>query len=371
MPRKAIVIFSGYNQRAIIAFLRYATEQGVPFHIVASSPDDPILLTSYAKDVAQIREKKDFSVAVIIPILKDLMVVKSLDELVILPSSEYLNRVILANREAFLDHNILIPLVEEDIYQKVSDKYTFRGLCSERGIRVPEIYSQTDGIQPPFVIKPRKYFSPDGVVQFKPQLIYTVEQFEHLQGENSPTDFYVEEYVEGRSLYLLYYISKTEASVCYSQENLVQQPEGGSMIASHSSDLHQSKLAEQYMDLFKQVGFYGLVMVEVRESSKGIYMIEANPRLWGPSQLFVDANVPIFRNFLVDLGFEIKGECLEASMVPVHYFWSDGLSELGLDDQNLAFHSIGAEEFKDQVATFLESDVYARDDTISIHNRKN
>jgi hypothetical protein len=36
-------------------------------------------------------------------------------------------------------------------------------------------------------------------------------------------------------------------------------------------------------------GFYGLVMIEVKEYDNQFYMIEANPRLWGPSQLILDA----------------------------------------------------------------------------------
>ena len=43
-------------------------------------------------------------------------------------------------------------------------------------------------------------------------------------------------------------------------------------------------------------------MVEVKHLSNKNYMIEANPRFWGPSQLFVDAGINLFEAFLVDNG---------------------------------------------------------------------
>jgi hypothetical protein len=49
--RPEFIVFSGFNNRAVIAFCRAATKHGVPFHIVARCGADPIPQTSYGNKV--------------------------------------------------------------------------------------------------------------------------------------------------------------------------------------------------------------------------------------------------------------------------------------------------------------------------------
>ena len=51
-----------------------------------------------------------------------------------------------------------------------------------------------------------------------------------------------------------------------------------------------------------QIGYYGLIMIEVKIQDGEYYMIEANPRLWGPSQLILDAGMDLFHRFALDNG---------------------------------------------------------------------
>ena len=369
--RKAVVIFSGYNQRALIAFLRYATEHGLKFYIIASSEEDPILMSKYGQYVFSIRTHKAFSPEIILPILVKLKEEKNLDELVILPSSEYLNRAVLASREEFLEEGISIPLVGESIYQKISDKYAFRDLCDKSGLTVPKVYENTDVLVPPYVLKPRKYFSPDGAVQFKPQLILTQDQHLRFVDEHTSDDFYIEEFVQGRSFYLLFYISRDGSVISYSQENLIQQADGGSMIVACSANLHDSELSDRYSKLLVDIGFHGLIMIELRKSDSEVYMIEANPRLWGPSQLFVDSKVPLFSRFLGDLEFELPSIESPDSVKPALYFWSGGMGATGLGNSNLVYHGTSPERMKADLHSFAQYDIYNRPDTLPIYELEN
>ena len=58
LNQKAFLIFSGYNQRAVVAFCREATSLKVPFCIIAKSEEDTILKTIYKEQVFAIRSEK-------------------------------------------------------------------------------------------------------------------------------------------------------------------------------------------------------------------------------------------------------------------------------------------------------------------------
>lgn len=112
MFKKAIVIFSGYNQRAIISFCRVAEEQNIPLIIIARSEDDSILKTEYEKYVKYIREKIELDLSYIKNILSKIKNEEIFNEYVILPSSEALNRFLLNNKEELEELDFIIPLVE-------------------------------------------------------------------------------------------------------------------------------------------------------------------------------------------------------------------------------------------------------------------
>lgn len=361
------VIFTGYNDRAIIAFLRIAEKYNVTCHLIASSEDDLILESQYKDHVFCIRTDKDFTYDLIVPILRKLKGAKDLKELILLPSSEYLNRVALEERKRFNDEGVVIPLVDKDLYENISNKYSFRDLCEGYGLNVPERYDLYQVEALPLVVKPMSYFSSDGSVQFKPRLIYSNDQWESFVGEGfDESEYYIEEFVEGESYYLLFHISKNRDVVCYSQRNLVQQGQGGSMILSESSDVHESEICVLYQNMLIELGFYGLVMIELREGPHGMVMIEANPRLWGPSQLFVDAGIPIFERFLEDCGVGLNVKAPPKMEGIVRYCWAGGLVNGCSGISSLSYHGVDENELTNLFLEYLSDDVYLRSDTFEV-----
>ena len=93
-------------------------------------------------------------------------------------------------------------------------------------------------------------------------------------------------------------------------------------------------------------------------------MIEANPRLWGPSQLFVDARVPIFESFLWENN--LIEEIFDNDFVSrdnVRYCWSEGADNLRESDLSCAWYKGGKEDFKTHHDLYLKYDIYHRTDT--------
>jgi hypothetical protein len=343
------------------------TTCGIPFQIAAASSADPILRSNYRDQVFAVREKRDLNLIEITGIVERIRQERKLDEVIILPSTEYLNRFLMRHRDKLGAAGANIPLVDASLYDRLSDKEAFAEICTMAGLPVPRVVEPGTIEAFPVVAKPRRYFSGDGGVQGKPRILHCREDLnQFLQSENSD-DFLFQEFLNGRSFYLLYHLSKNGPAVRYSQANLAQQKNGGSILAAKGAELHHESIADRYEILFRQLGFSGLVMVELREARNDFYMIEANPRLWGPSQLFVDANVPIFRQFFSDLGFDVPLPTSRREHVQPLYFWLGGFGAKMMTSAD--FHGGLADQIMDEFRDYLIHDVYLRPDTLEIfHN---
>jgi hypothetical protein len=364
---KEVIIFSGNNQRAIIAFCRFAVKNSIPFHIISSGNNDPILLTEYKDKILFTRKNRGLDFDTILNELINHKKKYSINELVILPSSEYLNRFLIEYKNLFKDHGIIIPLVDKEIYNSISDKYSFSGICRDKGFVVPresECYKELDF---PFVSKPKTYFNSDNNVQQPPQIITSHKEIERIDNNNE--NLYYQEYIDGECYYLLYYISQNNNHIIYSQENLVQQGGGGSMIASRSSNLHKDSIAYEYLELLLELKFSGLIMIELKKYKGTYYMIEANPRLWGPSQLFVDANVPIFHCFIKELGFELDSSSKPHK--PSNYLWAGGIRESYKKFKELKYYNFSQVEFINEIPKLMQSEIYRRTDTYEVYINEN
>lgn len=365
--RNVLLIFSGYNQRALIAFMRTLEDNGLEYAIIASSSQDPIFDTVYKKSVYATRGKAELDLDDIIACVNGVRGAIGDARFIIPPSTEALNRYYLENKAYLNKINCIMPIVSRDLYEKLSDKISFSRLCIDSGINVPVEYKNLDDIKLPIVAKPRKYVASNGVI-YSPALIRTEKDLGDFKGSHNEADFFYQDMLDGRSLYLLYYVYRDGKVVKFSQENFVQQPYGKSMIAAEASNFHQSKESEKYEKLLKSVNYYGLIMIEVKLGLLGCSMIEANPRFWGPSQLMVDSGVNLFEDFLYDNGLLVN-KPLHSKAHRAKYYWGGGAMGMkGID--NLDFHNYSRSTYEQELESWTSVDVYDRDDTREIFERE-
>jgi len=354
-----IVIFSGYNQRAVITFIRTLEKSNIEYAIIAKSKEDDIFRTKYKKNVFAFRQKIELDLDDIKYCLNQIKKLYPNKKFLIAPSTEALNRFLLEQKSVFENENCIIPLVEKELYEKISDKYGFSNLCKEYFIKCPkELDFKKENI--PLVVKPINYVASNGKI-YSPKLVLSENDFYNVEksiGKNFK-DFYYQEYLDGESYYLLYYFSKNGEIIKLSQQNLIQQDGGKSIIASIPSTIHNEKISTIFEKMFLQIGFYGLIMIELRKNNNEYYMIEANPRFWGPSQLFCDYGLNLFEYFLQDNGFniEIKNEKNE----DIKYFWNGGL-----DGTSKYLNSV----LEYDLNTFFEYEIYNREDTQEIFQKE-
>jgi len=362
------IIFSGWNHRAIVAFCRFCKKNKINALIVAKNDSDPILLTDYKDNVIFIRQESDLSMNLFQEV-KSIALTQGYTNLVLMPTTEYLNRFFLTNRKELEEMGYIIPLCEERLYEIISDKIEFEQLCKQQGIATPKDYSDISEVNIPFVVKPQKYFFQKGTsvanVAEKPKLILTKDDFEHVLNVN-PNEYYCQEFIGGEAYYLLYYFSKDGSVSVYSQKNLMQQHGGLSIVAAEASLIHKDPRTEAYTKLFKSIGFHGLVMVEFRSYKGQFYMIEANPRFWGPSQLILDADMDLFARFAKDYG--MLSEMAHYKYKPgTKYSWFGGVVNTSCLKESIAFHNAyNSDEYLRNIAQWISIDIYRRNDTIGV-----
>lgn len=325
--KKQILIFSGSNYRAVISFCRLLRSLNIRFAIIARTKDDLIFKTSYRSAVLATRSTHKLDYTDISRCIEEVKSVTQAEKLVICPTSEFLNLFILQNHSFFQSHNCEIPLVDLDIYRQVSNKASFSELCRNYGLRTPRRFSKNHEISPPCVAKPITNVNSANRSLY-PYLIHNSKDLRYFQQTENTSDFYYEEYITGGSYYLLYYLSEHGKTHKFSQRNLLQQANGKSMLIAESADIHHEPIADRFVSMLREIGFYGLAMVELKLSNKEYVTIELNPRFWGPSQLFIDAGSDIFHGFIQD---QIGYSASEAETPPerpagqVKYLWFNGI----------------------------------------------
>lgn len=365
--KTGIVALSGYNTRAVVAFCRFARAHDLIVHLLARDPQDPILYTDFRSWVLSIRTEKHLDMDTLIAAIQELKKAHGYEKLLFLPSSEFLNRFLLVNREYLEKNDVIVPLVGQELYETVSDKYAFGQLCTQHGMHVPAEMPRPTG-EFPLVAKPRSYASMSKR-QLKPYLLFSKDDMEVFAAKENLAEYYFQEYVHGDSFYLLFNISRNGEDVCYSQKNLIQQSGGGSVICAESSTLHLEPIANQYLSLFKKIGFFGLVMVELRKSNDKYYMIEANPRMWGPLQLVVDSGVPILGNFLKENGISLAAGEQECNTVSqsFQYFWAGGIVKDQSKQNSIALHSYTHADLVRNFSQLMQKDIFLRNDTLNLY----
>jgi predicted ATP-grasp superfamily ATP-dependent carboligase len=365
MADKVHLIFSGFNQRAVIAFLRTLTKNNEPFAIIAKSKSDTILKTDYKTHVLSIRKIVELDLNDIINSINKVKYKINADEYIIAPSTEALNRFILKHKVKLTKLKCSTPLVDIQLYKLISDKYSFGELCLKNGIDVPATYHSFINAKIPFVAKPFHYFCSGGNT-YSPILILTENDKTNFIKKHNPEDFFYQKFVTGNSLYLLYYFHRNGTIYKYSQENIVQQPNGKSIVAAKSSNFHLSSESLKYERMLKNINYHGFIMVEVKQKETTNYMIEANPRFWGPSQLFVDAKKNFFEAYLYDYGNFPKALEFSDNNHQFNYFWFGGILESYKNGEDPVFHKGDDKKFLFELAEWLQFDIYKRNDTIDI-----
>lgn len=360
-----IIVISGYNQRAVVAFLRCLKKNCISdYSIIARDNNDPILFSEYSSHVIYIRKNKELDKEELYPVFKQIVDL-DINKTIIVPSTEALNRFLVKNKMEIESLGVCVPLVDENLYVEISDKRSFCDMCKQFNLKIPQTIHLKEYYSQKYVAKPISYISPSGQ-RHVPIIVDNANEHEEFLSNYNLNEFDIQEYIEGESYYLLYYFARNGVDYSFSQRNLAQQPGGKSIIAAMCSNIHEESIAQEYISMLKSKGFWGFCMIELRKCMNDYIMIEANPRMWGPSQLYVDANIPFIEAFLFDYDFL---DCIPSRSVnfDAKYYWSTGVKKDILNDEHCVWLDGGKKIVARNLEVFYKFDMYKRVDTMGIY----
>ena len=362
MNKKILIVFSGYNQRAVIAFLRTLTQNHIQnYFILAAGENDSILETEYVSHVWAIRKTQELDYKEIEQLIDQMKKSIGFSDFYIPPSTEALNRFVLKEESRLNKLGYISTLVDTHLYEMISDKKKFSDFCENNGIDVPKEIAFPETFKQPFVAKPITYYDESGKA-YSPVLIRNEEDYQKFKNNYPKESFYYQEYIQGRSIYLLYYFdNKKKKSIKFSQENLMQQANGKSILVAKPNDFYTKEIADKFEMLLNTLKYHGFIMIEIRWEKNNYYMIEANPRFWGPSQLFVDAGCNFFEYYLSEYGF-IDGDVHENKYnMKACYYWHGGTAYQ--QSGKPVFYNNYEKNYCNDVLELLKWDVYRKKDT--------
>ena len=236
----------------------------------------------------------------IIDFLKDLQ--KKEGSFILFPNGESLIREVLKEKESLEKTGIKIPISDLLVYNRFSNKQSFVETCNEFKLNIPpEFIPNLNKFEYPFVVKPKKIKKAENILCF-PLLVENEKIFRKFINLNlCLEEHFYQKYVGGANYYYCATYTHGKKKTFFVQRNLVQQPNGKSIIKAEPSQLPEEIINK----IDKMFGYYrwqGIMMFELKQDleNEAFYAIECNPRFWGPLQLSLDNNINFIQSLLDD-----------------------------------------------------------------------
>lgn len=356
------LLFSGANDRAVVALSRGMVHYKVPFGLIGRGSGDLLKQSRYAHRYLLDRSSEQLVIDDILHAADKARKLYGVHRWVICPTSEYLNLMLFPLRARLESESIGVATCDEALYARVSGKSEFRKYSAGLGVEPPGILETQCGQlpSPPFVAKPRENLSHTGRILY-PYIVRDRRELERFRQQADPTEYYIERFVEGESWYLLYYIDREGRVVEGAQQNLLQQGMGKSVLIAHAKPYPEPDVPLRFGEKLRSDGYRGFIMVEVRRTpERSAIAIEANPRCWGPFQLTIDAGMGLFEAFLRDHGHDAP--LPDGAFQHARYCWLGGMVQAMRSHMGMARHA-GVVSVIGHTLRAVGSDVYARGDS--------
>jgi predicted ATP-grasp superfamily ATP-dependent carboligase len=237
----------------------------------------------------------------------------------VLPLTDVSLGLVLKFEETFRE-SAVIPTIDRQTFEAVSDKGALAQVAASLGIAVPKTVAVTsltsrerleellDSYHYPVVVKPSHSVVQNGNKSSKPDVCYAnsleqvasivVEETERAEG---PIEFLVQEKIQGSGVGVFALCVRGEILVDFAHRRILEKPpSGGRSVLSESISPEEAPF-EAARALLKHYAWTGVAMVEFKQSESGVhYLMEINPRFWGSLQLAIDCDRD-FPKYLVDL----------------------------------------------------------------------
>jgi hypothetical protein len=216
----------------------------------------------------------------------------------------------------------------------------------------------------PFVAKPRKNVASNRVLY--PVLVKSMTELRSFEASENPDDYFFQQFVTGRSFYLLCYFARSGKVYATSQENLAQQPNGKSIVFARTCDFQHTDVSRKVIDVLGGAGFHGFAMVEFIVNERRAFFIEMNPRPWGPLDLCINHDCGLVEAFVGDWALG-DPEAYQARRLSgskrAAYLWMGGIVGTWPNRKALVHHFGNERSLIKELLHHLRHDVYLGKDS--------
>lgn len=349
------IIFSGHNDRAVVVLCRFLSSVGRNFFVIARDDHDSIFQTQWASYVLIRRTSSDLSIELFEEIHNTVQARGGVP--CICPTSEFLNRFLIDNEYEIRSQGWEWMFPSSDIYLALSNKS-----------QSPSYVESLIGLQPPVAQKPGNWLAPcvlkpknnllEGKILY-PLIFKNQQELCAALNKIELDHWFSQQWIEGQSLYLCAYLDQFGCWDGFWQENLLQQPDGKSMVLARTCNNPGVNVTRLMQGLY-EMGYRGPFMMELIQDAKGsLHFIEINPRFWGPLDLARKACPALLRRYLSDMDSKQMVMKSQSVIEPYIYAWAYGARQ-----EPLKVYPAAASLTRDQIQSLLQlHDVYAYPDT--------
>lgn len=230
-------------------------------------------------------------------IMSLILIKESIGKFILIPNGEQLTYWAIKNKEVLEKNGILLPTVDYEKFKLVSSKGSFAKLCNRYDIPTPKLIDiNLKSFENKFVIKP---YSPETANESlkMPFLVENSNGFKIIMNKNlNLNNYLIQEYIYGPSIYYCAIWHDSREICHFGQINIIQNPNGGSVIKSAPYTIPINILTK-IREMLESINWHGIIMIELKfdiERSE-YFAIEANARIYGPMQLSIDngVNLPL------------------------------------------------------------------------------
>lgn len=278
--------------RIALAAARSASKNGIAFVVYEYRRVSYWRLTSF-KNQAFLRRKKE-------TLFQGISRVSShFGQTIVLPIGEGMTRKLLGPTTYDLPGNVTLPISSLRAYRCLGDKYSCAKLAIRNGLKVPAIYEWEDKLASGSIyVKPKRDF--DEAVSRKfdaPMKFRSLGDAKRSYASSIRDSYFIQSEVIGESTYVCGLFDGSGFTMVFGQKNLTQEPRGGSILSCVPLESVPSEIVRRLELLARSAAYQGPFMAEFRVNSEGWYLIEVNPRFWGPIQLAVDNGFDFFMGY--------------------------------------------------------------------------
>ncbi len=195
---------------------------------------------------------------------------------------------------AQLSEYVRIEIAPFESFRIASNKTSTYKFCEEKGIPHPKTYLDLADVKFPLIIKSRgedKGKFPVKYVQDSEQLTHELELLQQTHPHLELQDFVIQEQIIGEpyGFFCLYQNGQLKRAIC--QRRIREYPHTGGH-ATSAETIYDDTLIEMGKNVFDQLNWHGVGMVEYKKASDGTYyLIEINPKFWTALELHILAGM--------------------------------------------------------------------------------